>query len=445
MWAATATEIAPSTKETRVGVLVRPVGEVFALSVWDIECNTLDLGYLPGRMVVAGASTRGELRILELDENALLQQVDWPVAVDRPFPSAQAWAGYHQYTMRADWPRTTTLPLGNATFVWEKGALATVGDMPVIIPDHLMAEVTRPEKVVGLYEYSESSDVNTINEYCRRIRTDWGKRFPTSPIPPVISYMHPAQIEAMGTAPTEVDIFAPQFYFSTDEMPPRIDYFSKMAWWMTQLPADRLWMPTVQTYDRNFQWSAANMSILAGQQGQLISLARAYPFITGYGCFAVNRPGGIVKWPVLRESLTKVATIGGIGAFPSRWPYRPPVEGTDPIDPPVPPVGEDDMTQADLERWTAAITDPMLFGALERWHNEVLPRDRPKDSIIKNGDNTDMWTGDVVTGGANGYFIRAQMLHYYIACSKGRPTDQAWGDGYDAAMRSYNKAVGRPQ
>lgn len=103
------------------------------------------------------------------------------------------------------------------------------------------------------------------------------------------------------------------------------------------------------------------------------------------------------------------------------------------------------MNAADIRRYVAELPDKALFGALERFHNEVLPRDRPKDGIIKNADDTDMWTGDVVTGGANGYLMRAMISEYIIARDAGRSAEQALGDGYDAAKKSYDKAVGNPQ
>jgi hypothetical protein len=55
-----------------------------------------------------------------------------------------------------------------------------------------------------------------------------------------------------------------------------------------------------------------------------------------------------------------------------------------------------------------------------------------------------MWTGDVVTGGANGYFVRAYVSEYLIAMHKGRTAAQASGDGYDAAFAAYTKVVNPP-
>jgi hypothetical protein len=45
--------------------------------------------------------------------------------------------------------------------------------------------------------------------------------------------------------------------------------------------------------------------------------------------------------------------------------------------PPKPPAG-DDMTADDIRRYIGALDDPLVFGALQRFHNEVLPRDRPE-------------------------------------------------------------------
>lgn len=100
------------------------------------------------------------------------------------------------------------------------------------------------------------------------------------------------------------------------------------------------------------------------------------------------------------------------------------------------------MTEEEIRKWSRELQDTPLFGAMQRYHNEVLPRDRPLDSIVKNADGTDMWTGDVVTGGANAYLVRSMMGEYYIARSKGRNADQALGDGFDAAIKSYNQGPG---
>ena len=45
------------------------------------------------------------------------------------------------------------------------------------------------------------------------------------------------------------------------------------------------------------------------------------------------------------------------------------------------------MTAADIRRYVGALTDDLVFGALQRFHDEVLPRDRPKDGVIKAADD----------------------------------------------------------
>lgn len=103
------------------------------------------------------------------------------------------------------------------------------------------------------------------------------------------------------------------------------------------------------------------------------------------------------------------------------------------------------MNAEDLRRYASELQDGHLFGALKRFHDEVLlPRDRPKDEIIKNGDNQDMWTGDVMTGGANGYFVRAYMTEYFVARDAGMNDLDASVKGFEAASKSYKKAVGLP-
>ena len=70
-----------------------------------------------------------------------------------------------------------------------------------------------------------------------------------------------------------------------------------------------------------------------------------------------------------------------------------------------------------------------------------MPRDRPKDGVIVAADDSEMWTGDVVTGGANGYFVRSYVSEFVIAMDAGRPAPEASGDGYDAAFRAYTNVV----
>jgi hypothetical protein len=119
----------------------------------------------------------------------------------------------------------------------------------------------------------------------------------------------------------------------------------------------------------------------------------------------------------------------------------------EPVTPEPPETG---MTHDDIRRYIGQLQDPPLFGAMQRFHNEVLPRDRPLEGAIKSdawteGKDPDFWTGDVVTGGANAYLMRAMISEYLIACDNGRTPEQAIGDGYDAAKRSYDKAVGNTQ
>jgi hypothetical protein len=104
------------------------------------------------------------------------------------------------------------------------------------------------------------------------------------------------------------------------------------------------------------------------------------------------------------------------------------------------------MTHDEIRRAAAALPDDALFGALKRFHDEVLPRDRPLDGAIKSAAWTagdpDFWTGDVSTGGANAYFVRACIPEAIISIDTGRTPAQAVADGYDKAIAAYNKAVG---
>jgi hypothetical protein len=104
---------------------------------------------------------------------------------------------------------------------------------------------------------------------------------------------------------------------------------------------------------------------------------------------------------------------------------------------------EPDMTASDIRRYVNELSDEYLFGAVKRFHDEVvLERDRPKDSIITAADGSDMWTGDVTTGGANGYFVRSYIIEYLINRDVGKNSLDASVAGFEAAKRSYQQAVG---
>jgi hypothetical protein len=122
-------------------------------------------------------------------------------------------------------------------------------------------------------------------------------------------------------------------------------------------------------------------------------------------------------------------------------PYAP-ILAAQPVTPPTPPT-EPDMTAADIRRYVNELADEYLFGALKRFHDEVvLERDRPKDSIIPAANGADMWTGDVTTGGANGYFCRSYISEYLIARDAGKNPLDASVAGFEAAKASYQRAVG---
>ena len=55
-----------------------------------------------------------------------------------------------------------------------------------------------------------------------------------------------------------------------------------------------------------------------------------------------------------------------------------------------------------------------------------------------------MWTGDVFTGGANGYFVRAYVSEYPIARDAGQnPLDSSVA-GFEAAKQAYTNLVNPP-
>lgn len=239
------------------------------------------------------------------------------------------------------------------------------------------------------------------------------------------------------------DALAPEIYFRT----PQDSYESQLAVARTRIAAvctalspSPLYL-CIQAFDRiagGTQWRDKPWALEAIQQAANEAMTRTQ--VLGLWWFAYARPGGVRDYPQLEPwHLMQVVLTA------------PPPKPVDPVTPPVhpkPPVG-DDMTHDDLRRWAAELPDTELFGAYRRFHDEVLPRDRPLDPLVKSGAWTagdlDFNTNDVTTGGANAYFTRMFMPEYFIARDKGRATPQAIGDGYDAAIKSYKQAVGIPQ
>jgi len=167
---------------------------------------------------------------------------------------------------------------------------------------------------------------------------------------------------------------------------------------------------------------------------------------------ANSADGPLVAWLTPEGTLaTAIVNVSAPPVFLGIEPPEPPPDPApiDPPDPPdPPPTGGDDMTAADIRRYVAELGNDLLFGAVQRYHGDVLPRDRPMDGAIKSeawteGD-PDFWTGDVTTGGANGFFCRSYVSEYLIARDTGRTAAQASGDGYDAAIKAYNHAVNPP-
>lgn len=243
----------------------------------------------------------------------------------------------------------------------------------------------------------------------------------------------------------------PQFGRIGDALVPELYFAEPEAAWDEQVAVSRARVaaicaafPTdpiylyVQAYDRNGRasWKARPDMLEALQHAANLELARTQVF--GLFWFAYARPGGVLAYPQLGawHAAQAAATVA------PPLPVDPPV---DPVDPPDPPA-EDTMTHDDIKRYIAALDNTLLFGAVKRFHDEVvLPRDRPLDGAIKSAAWTagdlDFWTGDVFTGGANGFFVRAYVPEFIIAMDKGRTAAQASGDGFDAAKNAYLDAV----
>jgi hypothetical protein len=232
------------------------------------------------------------------------------------------------------------------------------------------------------------------------------------------------------------DVLAPEIYFRTpqDSYDAQLEVArSRIAEVCTALAPSPLYL-CIQAFDRiagGTQWRDKPWAIEAIQQAANEAITR--PQVLGLWWFAYARPGGVRAYPQLEP--WHVAQVA-VTPQPAK-----PVDPTTPKPPnPKPPIPGDDMTHEQLRGYMTALNDPLIFGALARFHNEVLPRDRPVDPV-KTAEGGPFNTSDVVTGGAMGYFLRRYCAEAAIAMDKGRTPEQASGDGYDAAIKSYRDVV----
>lgn len=185
----------------------------------------------------------------------------------------------------------------------------------------------------------------------------------------------------------------------------------------------------VQSYDRsNPAWTDGMLEAI--QWACHEAMCKYGDRVIGCLWFSYARPTGVLTHPSLEpwhDGAVFLTTTPDVIDDPS----------------PEPPPQENDMTHDEIRAAIRSLDDPLVFGALQRFHNEVLPRDRPVDPV-KNAEGGDFNTADVVTGGAFTYFVRSYVSEAIIAIDKKRTPAQASGDGYDEAIKAYMK-VADPQ
>ena len=110
---------------------------------------------------------------------------------------------------------------------------------------------------------------------------------------------------------------------------------------------------------------------------------------------------------------------------------EPPEPGPEPGPEPEPPPTEPDMTAADIRRYISELGNDLVVGAVTRFHNDVLPRDRPLDPLVKSA----AWTeGDLRLQHARRDHGRGQRvlrphLHLRVPHRTGRGPHRAPGLG----------------
>lgn len=291
----------------------------------------------------------------------------------------------------------------------------------------------RQEGVVWVHEPASRAEADALVAETRQ-QVD-AHKLPHRPVVVILREEMAADPQFVGCA----DALAPEIYFRSPESTfggqlvvarRRIDEVCRA---LSPSPV----FLCVQAFDRNRQdWRANPAALEAIQQAANEALTRTQ--VLGLFWFAYARPGGVLQYPKLEPwHVAQIALTE-----PPSLPVDPPKPK-----PPIPPVNGDEMTPADVRRYAASLPDKALFGAQQRFHNEVLPRDRPMDGAIKSAAWTtgdpDFWTGDVVTGGAQSYLMRSLISEAIIACDAGRTPDQAVGDGYDAAIKAYKNGPGK--
>lgn len=397
--------------------------------------------------VVAWSSRPNEgVRIWRVEPEDFVAKDNVPTPDDLPTTTDKKFDGfvYDHGKYGEWWPHTNSSWLGHGLYDGDPNipnaerkrriqAAAEKIDCIFASDDDLTFEYLRPywKKVAAVLTH-EPNTPEMAREWTAAARARMDRlKLPRKPVMVIITEEQSIDSRFDGTA----DIIGPEIYFRKPEA--SLEAQRQVVQRRLEAVNAAFKSPIVcfpQAYDRSNPtgWTLDLLHLL---QFETLSYVITHPNWKGALGFAYGRPTGVITHPELEDwYATMMECIGGAPDIVN--PPKPP----DPVDP-----GENEMTADDLRRYIAELQNTTLFGAYQRFHNEVLPRDRPKDMVIKNADDQDMWTGDVTTGGANGIFNRVFIVEYCISRDKGRTAEQAAGDGYDAGKKSYDKAVSNPQ
>lgn len=263
----------------------------------------------PGAFLVVGHSNKGWLQVHRVFRNEARERLK-PYAP--PFPRPLWCGAFFQYSSR--YGDDVTYPSNCTVVVNEPGQGTShirraMDKLPVFIdtaPETMAVAAERPDRVLALY-IGDTGGWQNAERLAAEGKERW-KRL-TGRTLPVLWYITPDEPREVGfQLPPSVDLLGPQFYFDSPDGAGE-QLWRMMGSWIDRIGTSKPWIPIFQAYDRNFdpRWTS-RMSDLAALttsfMEQLIApdlRVKVVPPAVGVLFFAVQRPGGVSAYPVLRE------------------------------------------------------------------------------------------------------------------------------------------------
>lgn len=263
----------------------------------------------PNAFIVAGHSNKGWIQVHRVRRDAPRERLKPYVT---PFPKPLWCGAFFQFSSR--YGTDATYPANFTVVVHEEGhddahIRRAMDKMPVVIdtaPETMKIAAERPDRVLALY-IGDTGGWQNAEKLAAAAKRDWKNL--TGRITPVLWYITPGEPREPGfQLPPSVDILGPQYYFdSPDNVGEQL--WRLHGWWIGAIGVSKPWVPIYQAYDRNgdARWTSRMNDLAALTPSFLDQLqvadirVKVVPPALGLLFFAVNRPGGVKDYPVLRE------------------------------------------------------------------------------------------------------------------------------------------------